>query len=103
MGIEIEPHMERIQHICCLIENGEAYLEELTTYLTALNRIIGAILSYAANQGNSFFINEEFVVQVLKDIVYGIEHKDSVFLLDVLRYGLLEIYSYTRDELQSEG
>lgn len=97
--MDLQIHIERVEHICNLIEQGEEYIEELTGYLTALNELIGAVLACAQNQETPFTINEQFVLQVLKDIIYGIEHKDSVFLLDVLRYGLLEIYDYTANEL----
>lgn len=100
--MELQTHIERVEQICNLIEHGEEYIEELTGYLAALNELMGTILAYAQNREIPFTINEQFVLQVLKDIIYGIEHKDSVFLLDVLRYGLLEIYAYTANELQSE-
>ena len=60
-----------------------------------LNKVINNILIYAQNEQNNFTINEVFVLHVLEDIVYGIEHFDYVILLDVLKHGLLEIYQYT--------
>ena len=47
-----------------------------------------------------FQINNQFLIQVLKDTLYGIEHEDPVFLQDVLQYGILEIYKYIIDELE---
>lgn len=98
---ELQMHIERVENICQLIENREEYNEELMGYVGALDTMINDILACSHNQEIPFFINEEFVLQVLKDIIYGIENKDSVFLLDTLRYGLLEIYYYTVEELQS--
>ena len=98
---ELQMHIERVENICRLIENREEYNEELTSYVGALNTMVNDILACSQNQAIPFFINEEFVLHVLKDIIYGMENKDSVFLLDTLRYGLLEIYYYTVEELQS--
>ena len=98
---QLQMHVERVENICRLIENREEYNEELRRYVGRLNTMVNDILVSSQNQKNPFFINEEFVLQVLKDIIYGIENKDSVFLLDTLRYGLLEIYYYIIDELQS--
>ena len=47
-------------------------------------------------------LNIDFVVQVLQDIVYGIEQEDKVFLLDVLKYGLEEIFDYLIEMLAGE-
>ena len=98
---ELQMHIERVENICRLIENREEYNEELTSYVGTLNTMVNDILACSQNQAIPFFINEEFVLQVLKDIIYGMENKDSVFLLDTLRYGLLEIYYYTIEELQN--
>lgn len=98
---ELQMHIERVENICQLIENREEYNEELTRYVGTLNKMVNDILACSQNAAIPFIINEEFVLQVLKDIIYGMENKDSVFLLDTLRYGLLEIYDYTVDELQS--
>lgn len=102
MGENLQMHIERVDDICCLIENEDEYLGVLTGYLPLLNQVISYILASVQNPEVSFTINEQFVVQVLQDILYGMEHQDDVFLLDTLRYGLLEIYKYAGEELQSE-
>lgn len=100
--MEFQLQITKVEYICHLIENDKEYLGELTEYLPALNETIGFILSCAQNLEIPFMINEQFVLQVLKDVLYGIEHQDSVLLLDALRYGLLEIYCYGKKELKSE-
>ncbi len=94
--------MEKVENICSMIENEEEYLGKLTGYLSQLNETVSYILACAEDPANPFQINVEFVLQNLKDILYGIEQQDSVFLLDALRYGLMEIYKYGVDGLQSE-
>lgn len=100
MNLPLE--IERTEYLCHLIENEEDYFGKILDYLPVLNQTITNILDYAQAPENPFVLNEEYVLQVLKDIVYGIEHKDSVFLLDTLRYGLLNIYYYAAIEL-SDG
>lgn len=100
MKLELQSHIEQVEQICCLIEEEKEYYEELLKYLPSLNEMIQVILTYAQNDQIPLDINEQFVLQVLKDIVDGIERKDSVFLLDTLRYGLIEIYSYCLECLQ---
>lgn len=94
--------MDRLDKICDLIENEGEYTSILKEYLPVLNQTIHYILLCSQDPTISFDINEQFVVQVLEDILYGMEHQDSVILLDTIRYGLMEIYSYGKDELQSE-
>lgn len=100
MKLELQSHIEQVEQICCMIEETKEYNEELMKYLPLLNQMIQMILTYAQDGQSTFDINEQFVLQVLKDIVDGIERKDSVFLLDVLRYGLIEIYCYCIECLQ---
>ncbi|MCM1258661.1 MAG: hypothetical protein NC307_12505, partial [Roseburia sp.] len=100
--VELQLQIAKVEYICRLIENEKEYLGELTGYLPILNETMVYILNCAQDPNIPFMINEQFVLQVLKDVLYGIEHQDSVFLLDTLRYGLLEIYCYGKKELQSE-
>lgn len=97
--MELQEHIKKVEGICERIENGEAYTEELVRYFGELKKVLSAILAYAQDKNNDFTINEQFILQVLKDILYGEEHKDSVFLLDTLRHGLLEIYRYTLEQM----
>jgi len=94
------------QHIVCVegigdkIEAGDAYLDELRAYLPEMNQMITNIFGLIQHPEIQLQMNQEFLLQVLNDIIYGIEQEDAVFLLDVLRYGLLEVYYYTGTELQ---
>ena len=97
---QLQEHIGVVEKIGDQIERGENYIEEIQGYLPSLNQIITEIFQMTEALPE---LNQEFVVQVLNDILYGIEHGDSVYLLDVLRYGLLEIYNYIKTELQSEG
>ena len=99
---DLQLQMDKLSNICVLIENEEEYVSILNEYLPELNQTIHYILCCSQDLTNPFTINEQFVIQVLKDILYGMEHQDSVILLDAIRYGLMEIYSYGRDGLQRE-
>ena len=101
--MNLQLQIETVEGICRLIESEKEYMKELTGYLPVLNQTISFILECAGNPETPFMINEEFVLQVLKDILYGMEHQDSVFLLDVLRHGLLEIFYYGKEGLQNGG
>lgn len=94
MQFELQTHIEQVNDICALIDGGGEYLNKVISYLPQINKIISIILDY-------FEINEQFVNQVLVDIIYGVEHVDEVILRDTLRYGLLEIYNYVNDECLS--
>lgn len=85
------------------IENHEAYIEDIKEYLPSLNQMIMSLFTAIQESKLCVELNQDFIVQVLNDILYGIENEDSVFLLDVLRYGLLELYEYIGSELQSGG
>lgn len=97
----LQPHMETVEEIGNKIENGEEYMEDIKVYLPSLNQLMTDIFQMAQNPETGLEIDAGFVLQVLNDVLYGIEHGDSVFLLDVLRYGLLEIYGYIEEELQN--
>ena len=79
---------------------GNASMEELKKYLPYMNQVIPEILKKSEDPQIEFELNDEFVLQVLQDILYGIENEDSVFLQDVLQNGLMEIYKYTLSELE---
>ncbi len=100
---ELQRHIETVERIGDKIENGENYMEDMKGYLPALNQMMTGIFQILQEPASPLGLNQGYVVQVLNDILYGIEHRDSVFLLDVLRYGLLEIYHFLEKELQSEG
>lgn len=100
--IELQKQQEKVDTIVQKIENGEPYIEDIKKYLPELNRIITTLFEGMQNSLINIDLNQNFILQVLNDILYGIEHEDSVFLADVLRYGLIEIYNYVGVELQRE-
>lgn len=100
---KLQQHIGIVEKIGDNIENRGNYMEDIRQYLPYLNQIITEILQMRQNPEILLEIDQVFVIQVLNDILYGIENRDAVFLLDVLRYGLLEIYYYIEKELQSEG
>ena len=92
---ELQQHKGTAQAIIDKIEQGKDYRINIRTYLPILNQLISQIFEVIQQPENSDLqININFIIQVLKDIVYGIEQEDTVFLLDVLKYGLLQIYDY---------
>ena len=95
--------MKAVESIGDKIERGEAYLEELNGSLPALNKIINGLFELLQTTEFGLEISTDFILQVLNDILYGIENEDAVFLLDVLRYGLLSVFYYIISELQSGG
>jgi hypothetical protein len=98
--VELQKEMHDIEQIGIKIEKSENYMGELRAYLPAVNQRVQAIFALSDDPETGFKINREFVLQVLGDLIYGIENDDKVFLLDVLRYGLLEIYYFVSAELQ---
>ena len=97
----LQQHIEVVQKIGDKIENGETYIGELREYMPSLKQMITTIFELTQIPEISLSINTEFVIQVLNDIIYGMEQEDTVFLLDVLRYGLLEVYYFVASELQN--
>lgn len=96
----LNQHIELVDTIGNKIEAGDPYMDDMRAYVPSLSQMITTI-GQLAEEG-ALQLSQEFVAQVLNDILYGMEQEDSVFLLDVLRYGLLEIYDYLRAELQKE-
>lgn len=99
----LRKNAELVEEIGRKIENKQSYMEELRAYMPSLNQMVTTILGITQEPQVVLELNQAFILQVLSDILYGMENEDSVFLLDVLRYGLLEIYKYIETELQSEG
>lgn len=97
--ITLQENIETIKNIGDKIESGDSYIEDVKEYLPLLNQTITDILKMNQQPQAGLDINQDFILQVLHDIIYGMENEDSVFLLDVLRYGLLQIYLYVEAEL----
>lgn len=99
---ELQIQSELVEELAGKAESGEAYLEELKSYLPVLNQTIVQLFEIIREPRNNIDISQDFVLQVLNDIIYGIEKEDSVCLADVLRYGLVEVFNYIAIELQGE-
>ena len=97
---ELQGHIEKLQEIADKMEHGQADMSEIKSYLPSMNQLITMIIELSAGPVPKIELNNEFLIQVLNDVVYGIENEDPVFLQDVLQYGLLEIYSYVNEELR---
>ena len=95
----LEEDKDQVLRIIDQIENKEPYMEDMRGYLTSLNEMTKEIIRLTDDPQIALDLNKQFYLQVLNDIMYGIENEDSVFLLDVLQYGLLEIYNYIETEL----
>lgn len=99
---ELQQQKNNLKEILLKIENEQAYVEELKAYLPLLNATVVTLFEMIQNGILQIDINLNFVLGVLNDVIYGIEQEDIVYLEDVLRYGLMEIYDYIEAELQSE-
>ncbi len=100
---ELQQQRDSIESIATKIEQGKAYREELNACLPLLNQTIITLFDITQDTSIPLEINPDYVLQVLNDILYGIEQEDSVYLADVLRYGLIEIFDYIGTELQREA
>ncbi len=100
--VELKYQRETAVDLANKIEDEEAYMDELKAYLPTLTQTISTLFELMQNEA-AIEVNPDFVLQVLNDIIYGIENEDSVCLADVLRYGLAELFDYVTSELQSEG
>lgn len=89
---------EKTDKIIQKLETGESYMDDLKQYLPIINETITCILQEA-----KISLNENFIVQVLHDLIDGIERRDDVILLDTLQYGWLQILSYVDEEIRGEG
>lgn len=98
--VNLYQNIEKLQEIIDKIKKNQPYIADVKQYLPCMNQIMQMIFNMAENTETQLQINNEFVIQVLKDTLYGIEHEDPVFLQDVLQYGVLEIYKYIIDELE---
>lgn len=96
----LNQHIEAVEAIGNKIEADEPYMDAMRAYVPSLSQMITTV--YQLAEEGALQLSQEFVTQVLNDILYGMEQEDAVFLLDVLRYGLLEIYDYLLAELQKE-
>lgn len=99
---DIGENQKNLVSICKKIEENEEYMVRLKESLNSINAVTTELIELLQKPDNKLELNITFYMQILNDIIYGIENEDSVFLLDVLRYGLLEVYKYIEMELVGE-
>ena len=78
--ILLENTIATIDIICEKILQNAEYQQELQLCIQAMNDICPLLLQNNTTSQNT--------LQILKDMMYGITQQDTVFLLDVLRFGL---------------
>lgn len=98
---ELQAQCKTAEDLADKIEREEAYMDELKAYLPTLTQTISKLFAMMQD-GAAIDFSQDFVLQVLNDIIYGIENEDAVCLADVLRYGLVELFDYVTSELQRE-
>lgn len=75
--------LEDINVVCELLEKKENKVgyEKMPFIINKLSPVMLKIL-------NSGEFNQEVILELLKDMMFAMENKDSVLLLDILRYGI---------------
>lgn len=75
--------LDDIGEVCGLLEKKEkkAGYEKMPFIINKLSPAMLQIL-------NSGEFNQEIILELLKDMMFAMENKDSVLLLDVLQYGI---------------
>ena len=99
---ELQNQCKMAEDLADKIEHEEAYMDGLKAYLPTLTQTISKLFTVMQSE-TAIDVSPDFVLQVLNDIIYGIENEDSVCLADVLRYGLVELFDYMTLELQREA
>lgn len=72
--------IKKIEYVCGKIINKENYMEEMSECVQAINAACMILMEDTKEQ--------EMLIPMLEDVVYGMTQTDDVFLLDVLRFGM---------------
>lgn len=78
----VEYAITKIEQACQRMKKRENYMQEMPECVSAINDAMMLLL----NEKNC---NQEQILTLLEDIMYGMSQRDDVFLLDVLRFGLM--------------
>lgn len=70
-----------LDEVCKKVIQKENYMEDMPKCIEIVN---GAVTMLMTEEG----YNQEYILQLLEDVMYGMSQQDEVFLLDVLRFGL---------------
>lgn len=84
IGIMNQEAIEQIEDVCNAIINKENYLEKMPKCINSINNAVLPIIESSEDMAPK-------VLQVLEDMMYGMTQNDEVFLLDVLRFGVLPL------------
>ena len=76
----LQTAMDTIDIVCEKLLQHKEYNKELQECIEAINYVCPLLLQVNALSPNT--------LQILKDMMYGMTQQDTVFLLDVLRFGL---------------
>lgn len=76
---------QQIVKICDKMLQKENYMEHMPDCINTINEAIIPRLEEEKD-------NTTVILHVLEDMMYGMSQQDEVFLLDVLRYGMLPLF-----------
>jgi len=77
----LEKAIESLDEVCKKIIEKNSYLEQMPFCISTVNEAVTMLMKEKK-------INQEYLLQLLEDMMYGMSQQDEVFLLDVLRFGL---------------
>ena len=98
---EIKEVQQKIEKVCGLIENDE-YSLELFELLKEIQKLAARLFEFEEelNIKNISMLNKEKLNDILNDIIDGTTRRDSVFLIDTLKYGFQEEIKEIRDKIE---
>ena len=85
-----ENAVNQITSVCDAMLKRENYLEKMPECITAINQAVVPRMEEADGADGA-----SYILQVLEDMMYGMSQQDEVFLLDVLRFGVLPLFEKT--------
>lgn len=77
--------VNQITCVCDALLKRENYLEKMPECIAAINQAVVPRMEEAEEKAS-------YILQVLEDMMYGMSQQDEVFLLDVLRFGVLPLF-----------
>ena len=84
--------ISEIDKLCQKIINKENYMIDMPACIQAINQACEIILKYNNHS--------EEIIPILEDVMYGMTQRDEVFLLDVLRYGMMVGIGFVRLQVE---
>lgn len=98
---EIEEVLQKIGKVCGFIENDE-YSIELFELLKDIQKLAARLFEFEEelNIKNISILNKEKLNDILNDIIDGTTRRDSVLLIDTLKYGFQEEIKIISDNIK---